>query len=141
MPSTVALAIRMPAFCSSVGSAVGVFGDVAGGTEFFESGTHDLHRALPGPLGSVLSSAAKPIIGLRPPRFAGIINAVDAQAMVKFQFGTALSLWECSLPFLPAYLASSVKLSFNSTDFTAASGSTTRYIFASACLPSTVITK
>ena len=40
----------------------------------------------------------------------------------------------------PAYLASSVKLSFNSTDFCAASGSTTRYIFASACLPSNVIT-
>ena len=42
------------------------------------------------------------------------------------------------LPY--SYLASNTKLSFNSTLFSAASGSTTRYIFASACLPSNVIT-
>jgi hypothetical protein len=33
------------------------------------------------------------------------------------------------------YFSSKVKLSCNSTDLCAASGSTTRYIFASACLP------
>src|ERR1700677_2295381 len=41
----------------------------------------------------------------------------------------------------PVYLASSVKVSFTSTDFCGASGSTTRYIFTSACLPCSVITR
>ena len=44
-------------------------------------------------------------------------------------------------PNSPYLYASSVKLSFTSTDFCAASGSTTRYIFTSACLPCSVMTR